>query len=174
MGLLSYQTTTRATGEFQNLNRWELSFSFPQTNIPDDIRFRCVSAELPQQEEEQLSITINRFELTQPSHVKRNGSITFTFTETTAGSKTHDLWDEITKLKFSMDDKDAQGLSKGWLNLKGTIIAYLLDSEGNRTQGFKLIDCDLRPKFEGSLGSDAEVLQPTLEVSYNWWAYLKQ
>lgn len=171
MALLSYATTTKAVGAFQNLNLWELSFSFPQLTIPDNVKFRCVSAELPSQNEEHLTATVNRFELTQPSNTKRNGTMTLTFLDG-EDAETSKLCQEITNLKFSMDDKDVTGISKGWLNLKGTIIAYLLSSEGKRTQGYKLRDCDLRPQFEGSLGSDAEILQPKIEVMYNWWDFL--
>lgn len=171
MGLLSYNTTSRAVGAFQNLNLWELSFNFPKLQIPDNVRFRCVSAELPDQEEEHLEATINRFKITQPSHISRNGTLTFTFTESES-AETRVLQDAISKLKFAMDDKDATGTSEGWLNIKGTIIAYLLSSAGKKTQGYKLRDCDLRPKFGGSLGSDAEILQPQIEVMHNWWDFL--
>lgn len=173
MALLSYNTTTKAVGEFQNLNQWLVEFSFPQTTIPDDVKFRCVSTELPSQEFETISATINRFELTQPSHTKRNGSITLEFTDSTKAETTK-LWDAIDKIKFSMDDKDATGLSQGWLNIKGTMLMYLLDSQGNKTQGYKLLDCDLKPQYEGSLSSDAEILRPKLEIAYNWWNFIAQ
>lgn len=172
MALLSYNQTTKAVGAVQQTNLWELQFSFPQLTIPDTVRFRCVSHSLPEQEQEDVSVTLNRFELTQPSFIKRNGTITYTFVEG-EDAETRKLWEQITNLKYSITDKDAEGISQGWLNIKGTIIGYLLDSEGNRTQGYKLVDCDLRPDYSGDLGSDADALQPTLEVLHNMWYFLE-
>lgn len=171
MALLSYNTTTKAVGEFQNLNQWLVEFSFPQTTIPDDVKFRCVSTSIPEQTWENISTTINRFELTQPSHLKKNGEISFEFTESTK-SDTMKLFEEIRELISSGDDKDHYGVSQGWLNIKGSIIITLLDSQGNPTQKYKLQDVLLQPETGGDLGSDADVMKLTLKVVYNWWVFL--
>lgn len=173
MAMLSYSTTTKAVGAFQQLNLWEVQFQFPQISIPDNVRFRCVSAAIPDSDEETVSATVNRFELKQPAQIKRNGEIKLKFTESEK-AETVKLANELENIRFSMSDKDAEGISAGWENIKGTVTLYLLDNKGNRTQGYKLIDSWLRPSYSQDLGSDAEAMQMDITVNYNWWNYINQ
>ena len=113
MAMLSYSTTTKAVGAFQQLNLWEVQFQFPQISIPDNVRFRCVSAAIPDSEGETVSATVNRFELSQPANIKRNGTIDLEFLESEK-AETANLAQELDNILFSMSDKDAEGISAGW------------------------------------------------------------
>lgn len=172
MGLLSFNTTTKAVGAFQQMNLWELSLKFPRLNIPDNVLFRCVSASIPESEGENITATVNRFELTQPSHIKRAGSIDLEFLESDKAETTI-LADEIDKLVFSMDDKDAKGLSVGWEDIQGTALLYLLNSKGAKTQGYKLVSCWMKPSFAGDLSNDTEARKLKIILYYNWWYFIK-
>lgn len=173
MAMLSYSTTTKAVGAFQQLNLWEVQFQFPQISIPDNVRFRCVSAAIPDSEGETVSATVNRFELSQPANIKRNGTIDLEFLESEK-AETANLAQELDNILFSMSDKDAEGISAGWENIKGAVTMYLLNSQGKRTQGYRLMSAWLKPSFSQDLSNEADAMRLKVTVTYNWWAFLKQ
>lgn len=173
MAMLSYSTTTKAVGAFQQLNLWEVQFQFPQISIPDNVRFRCVSAAIPDSEGETVSATVNRFELSQPANIKRNGTIDLEFLESEK-AETANLAQELDNILFSMSDKDAEGISAGWENIKGAVTMYLLNSQGKRTQGYRLMSAWLKPSFSQDLSNEADAMSLKVTVTYNWWAFLKQ
>lgn len=169
MALLDYSKTVKAIGEMQNTNTWLIQFTLGGgITMSDDVKFRCVTSNLPTQEFTDKEATINRFKITQPGTTSRNGTIELTFLESEDGN-TAKLFDQLDKARFSMDSNNVTGLSKGWLNLKGTVIMTMQNSKGQNTQQYKLVDCSFKPDYSTELGNDDAVYQPKLTVAYNWW-----
>lgn len=171
MAVVDYASTTKAIGELQNLNQWTIQFTLGGgLSMSDDVRFRCVSASLPEEEWSTKEATINRFKITQPGTLSRNGSITLTFLESTDAATT-ELMSNISKLYWSQDSNTIDGLaSADWDSLKSTVVMNLLDSQGNTTRTYTLKDCIFQPATGGDLGSDDEVMQVSVTVLFNWWS----
>lgn len=169
--MLSFNTTTKAVGAFQQLNLWEMQLQGFPLSIPDNVKFRVESISIPTTEYEEVKATINRFEITQPAHIKRNGTIDFSVTESD-NAETVAYANELENALFSVSDKDAEGISTGWDSIKGTVIIYLLDNKGNKTQGYKLMDSFITVDRSNDLGSDAEVMKFKFTVHYNWWSFV--
>ena len=171
---VDFSKTAKAIGEMQNTNTWAVTIDWGSVGkMTDDVRFRCISTNIPSQEWSSKEVTINRFKITQPGTLSRNGEIELTFLEGEDAAVTK-LFDELDRARFSMSaGSDVQGLSKGWLQLKGTVHMVMHNSQGKITQGYKLVDCDFQPTYETELGNDDQVYQPKLKVKYNWWYYSK-
>lgn len=169
MATVDFSKTAKAIGEMQNTNTWAVSITWGgSSKMTDDVKFRCISSNIPSQEWTSKEATINRFKITQPGTLSRNGEIELTFLESEDG-KTTKLFYELDQARFSMTGSDVKGLSKGWLTLKGTVIMSLHNSKGTVTQEYKLVDCDFQPSYDAELGNDDAVYQPKLKVKYNWW-----
>lgn len=176
MARVSFQETSKSIGAFQNLNSWEIQFILNPglgVKMPDHIRYRCTSAgEIPNQEMGELSATINGFTIKQPGIVKRNGSIELTFLDDETG-QTRLFFNELDKAFMKFQNEDVSLNNIGWDKIKSTMIAYLLDSKGNRAQGYKAQECILFPQYSGELGTDDSVLLYRLKVDYNNWIFTK-
>lgn len=173
MALKPYVATSKSIGAFQNMNLWEITqMNLGGVSFPSDLLFRVKTIGLPEQSEETLSYSVNRFNFKQPSHITRDGEIELKIPESERADLAN-FKDALEQLKFSMSQNDATGISKGWDSIKGQMTMYLLSATGKRTQGYKLMDIWLQPSWGGEGGTDAEVKEDSIVVHYNWWSYLK-
>ena len=170
MAVLDLAQTISAIGEFQNTNRWLFKFTkIGGITMPDNILFRCESLTLPEQEFSNIETKLNTFDLVQPGTVKRRGAMDLSFVEGSDGAVSR-LWNDITKEYVKITGGvNASPLSKGWLEIKGGAIAWLLDSQGNKKQQYTFQNTLLQPKFGGDLGSDDDVLKRTATLEYTYW-----
>lgn len=170
-----YQETNKAIGELQNLNLWDISFDFAGSGVKFDknIKLRCMSTGSPSIEQGMKVADINRFEISQPGRQKRAGEVEVKFVESEDGGTTKQLAD-LAKAVFSQDENDAEGKSIGWENARCTVIFRAVNSRGEKGFGFKLMDCTITTDmFAGAeWASDDAILNPTMKIHHNWWAYL--
>lgn len=175
---VSLNQTIKALGEIQKSNMWEMTIipnSDIGVSISSSLKFRVVGFDMPTQEVAMIEETLNNFPIGQPSVIKRKGSTTITFLESTDGDA-FDTMQGLSEAIFGMTETDATGISKGWKSLKGEVIMWLKDSQGNKTRGAKLIDCTFKPKIFSGISAetgDGSSVKPTMEIDYNWWNYLK-
>lgn len=176
--VFSLEQVVKGAGEVQATNLWDLKLELNSglgISIPDDYMFRCESiGSLPGQEMAKKEYTLSNFNLTQPGQISRKGEMEISFVEGIDAIGTNFL-QELSNAYCKMNESDAERASVGWDNIRSTAYIWLLDSKMNRTRGFKLMHCIIEPKWPGDgLQASDEVLKTSINITYNWWSYLKQ
>lgn len=166
----------KGTGEVQGTNLWEVSFELNPglgITIPKDFMIRCESASgAPTSDMEAKSFTLQNYEFFQPGKIKRKGTFETTHIEgiDAIGEK---LLQDLDNAYWSMSESNAEGKSVGWENCRSTVYIWLLNSQLQRTRGYKLMHCLIKSKWTApSLGSSEEVHKVGLSVDYAWWSFL--
>ena len=163
------QEVLRELGEVAQLHRWHLRFDGgPSAATPppaDEVNLLCQSAEVPRMESgEQTTINIRQHQIMRPGIRKFSHTINLTFIEVednTISTWLRDwrlaVFDPITGNQMPLEE------------IQADVVLTRLDKQDNGIWEYKMYGCyhNGGEPTGGELGSDEEILRPTLELYYD-------
>lgn len=175
MAYLSLEDTLMHIKEVQQTNLWFCEIkpnSAMGAETPEHVKFRCQTITFPTQEWTANDIEINRYTITQPARLKRNGEMDLKFIDA-IDADSEKWFERLSFALWSQNESKTDGASLGWFNIKSEVFLTLLDSTTKvNTRGYYIQHAILQPQApEGELGSEDGIMNLTLKVKYNWWKF---
>lgn len=159
-----------ALGEAQSLLHWDLDIVKPPKAIgaPDkDVILRITTTSMPLETEEYQKATIGGFDWNASVKVTKSGTLPFETFEGTDG-KVNEYFLKLLNAKWSANGKDSFGKQHTMADIKCDMRISLKGPDDIITRTFTLIGCIIkRSDRGGTLGQDASLLKPAMEVAYD-------
>jgi hypothetical protein len=157
----------RELDDYAPLYKWDISIpkapeavSFP---TDEQINIRCTSAEMPKSVDETVEVPLKEFTDRIPGKQIPEGTLTVIFVETIDNVISN--W--LRTWRLAVGDPET-GIQKPRKEVIADILFTRRDREGNPIYAYKAIGCyisDYDP-VGGELGSDSEVVRPSLTITY--------
>lgn len=163
-------TEVRGVSDFATTFRWNLIFlSFPAVGaagfpLTDDLNIRCESATLPKMSNEKIEINMRQHKVFQQGKGTYTNSFDLTFIET-IDNKIHNFINAWQQLHH----QDRTGTSVLKSDLEALIQIQRLDNEDNAIYQYTLHGCFLEDYDLGQMGTDSDVMRPTMTLSYDFF-----
>ena len=151
--------------EFSTTFRWDLYLPPPGgTGLSEDINVRCESAEIPTKQGQLIDLAMRGFKISTNGIWNNNGDLTLQFAET-VDSKISDIIRQWTELCWNFKDSSSQNSSA--IKVDGYI--NRLDSRDIPIWQYNLKGVMISSYTFNSLGSDSELLRPTVILKYDYF-----
>jgi hypothetical protein len=172
MAVKTYSATRSAFKSPLSLHKWEISAIWPAAVSPEnpDILFFVTTANLPVGEHNPIEVGLGGYQMNYRGIESRKGNTSLTFVENTDASVLKYFLEQYPNAAQDFATPESIALigatQEDMVCPEVTMTMFREDGKSIALE-YKLLNCYFNVSEAGTLGQDAEVLSPTVDVSYD-------